>query len=70
MDPSNMGLVETQIRLSHPSRSDLNPVEAVCLVDTAALMLCIPEHIAMQLGLETLHKREITLADGSRKTVP
>jgi hypothetical protein len=65
-----MGLVETQIRLSHPSRRDLSPVESICLVDTAALMLCIPEHVAMQLQLETLHMREITLADGSKKTVP
>lgn len=64
-----MGLVETQVRLTHPSRSDLQPVEALCLADTAALMLCIPEHVALQLQLETLHWREITLADGSRKTV-
>jgi clan AA aspartic protease len=70
MDASNMGLVETQVRLTHPSRSDLHPVEATCLADTAALMLCIPEHVAMQLQLETLHRREITLADGSRKSVP
>jgi clan AA aspartic protease len=65
-----MGLVETQIRLSHPSRHELSPVEAICLVDTAALMLCVPEHVAMQLQLETLHMREIALADGSKRTVP
>jgi clan AA aspartic protease len=68
MNASDMGLVETSIRLVNP-RLDLAPVETRCLADTAALMLCIPEHVAVQLRLETLHQREITLADGSRKTV-
>lgn len=34
------------------------------LVDTGALLLCIPEHVALQLGLEELEKREVTTADG------
>jgi len=33
-------------------------------------MLCIPEHIALQLGLETESEREVTLADGRNLKVP
>jgi clan AA aspartic protease len=40
------------------------------MVDTGALMLCIPEHIALQLKLETGNKREITTADGRKQMVP
>jgi clan AA aspartic protease len=32
--------------------------------------LCIPQHIAVQLGVSELQKREVTLADGSAKLVP
>jgi clan AA aspartic protease len=43
-----------------------------CLVDTGALHLCIPQHVALQLGfdLEQADVREVTLADGSRRKVP
>jgi clan AA aspartic protease len=33
-------------------------------------MLCIPEHIALQLKLETESLREISVADGRKKQVP
>nr|VFJ65777.1 MAG: clan AA aspartic protease, AF_0612 family [Candidatus Kentron sp. DK] len=39
------------------------------MVDTGALMLCIPEHVALQLELEENRKREVTTADGSRHKV-
>jgi clan AA aspartic protease len=32
--------------------------------------LCIPEHVAIQLQLDELEKREVTIADGSRQLVP
>jgi clan AA aspartic protease len=43
-----------------------------CLVDTGALHLCIPEHVAIQLGfdLDKAQHREVMLADGSRRRVP
>jgi len=34
------------------------------------LHLCIPEHIAIQLELEELYKREVTKADGDRHLCP
>jgi clan AA aspartic protease len=36
------------------------------MADTGALHLCIPEHIAIQLELEELYKREVTTADGRK----
>ena len=33
-------------------------------------MLCIPEHIKVQLKLEELEKREVTTADGKKQLVP
>lgn len=63
-----MGLVRTKISLGNPKRSDLAPIEVDALVDTGALHLCIPAHIAIQLQLEEREKREV--ADGSKHLVP
>jgi clan AA aspartic protease len=42
------------------------------LVDSGSVFLTVPEHIAVQLGFDTTEvgKREVVLADGSRKAVP
>ncbi len=40
------------------------------LADTGALMLCIPEHVALQLNLGTESMREVSVADGRSLTVP
>jgi clan AA aspartic protease len=40
------------------------------LVDTGSVYLSIPEHVRLQLNLEEVEKKEITLADGSRSMVP
>jgi len=40
------------------------------LVDSGALLFCLPEHIVLQLRLEELEKREVTLANGHRQAVP
>ncbi len=65
-----MGHVFTDIDISNPRRSDLEPVTVNALVDTGAAWLCIPEHIQMQLGLEEKETREVTIADGSQCVVP
>ena len=46
----------------------MKPVEVNALVDTGAITLCLPEHIAFQLKLIEIEKREVTTADG-RSTV-
>ncbi len=65
-----MGLVYSNITLSNPVNIAINPIEVVSLVDTGATYLCIPQHIANQLQLVELQKREVTLADGSSSLVP
>lgn len=64
-----MGLIYTKLTLSNPKKSDLKAIEVQALADTGALHLCIPEHIAIQLSLEELEKREVIIADGSKKSV-
>lgn len=65
-----MGLVHAQINLSNPRLPNLNKLEVNALVDSGAFTLCIPEHVKIQLQLEELEKREVTLADGNRHLVP
>ncbi len=65
-----MGLVNGKLLLKNPRLPDLAPVEVVALADSGALHLCIPEHIRIQLNLEAIDHKEVTLADGSKKLVP
>ena len=65
-----MGYVFAEIELSNPGRQDLTPLSAKALVDTGALMLRIPEHVALQLNLEAEATREVSVADGRSTTVP
>lgn len=65
-----MGLGGTTIRLSNPRNPQLQPVEIDALADTGAVHLCIPQHIQIQLALEEIDKKEVALADGSRRSVP
>ncbi len=64
-----MGYVRADIELSNPRENEIKSLGVSALVDTGALMLCIPEHIKIQLKLEELEKREVTTADGSRRLV-
>ncbi len=65
-----MGLVYANLTLSNPVIPELSVIEAKALVDSGALHLCIPKHLALQLRLETLEDREVTLADGSKQLIP
>jgi clan AA aspartic protease len=64
-----MGMINTKVLLKNPRKPELEPVEVEVLADSGALHLCIPEHIRIQLELEEIDKKEVTLADGSRKLV-
>ncbi len=64
-----MGITYTDLRLANQARPDLEEINADALVDTGALHLCIPEHIAMQLQLSTLKQREVQTADGKSHLV-
>ena len=65
-----MGLVNTKIILRNPRRPELSPVEIDALADTGAVHLCIHCSHTNQLELEEVDKKEVILADGSRKLVP
>ena len=65
-----MGLVNGKVLLKNPRLPELAPVEVVALADSGAVHLCIPEHIRIQLKLEAIDNKEVTLADGSKKLVP
>ena len=66
-----MGLIHAEIELSNPrDRNNIEPINVKSLIDTGSLHLCIPEHVAIQLELEELYKREVTTADGKKHLVP
>jgi clan AA aspartic protease len=65
-----MGLVSTKVALSNPRRPDLAPVEADALADTGAVHLCVPEHVRLQLELDEIGVKEVTLANDQRLLVP
>jgi len=62
--------VTSRLVLSNPRKPSIEPIEVPALADTGSVFLCIPEHVCLQLGLETLQMREATLADGSCVSVP
>lgn len=64
-----MGYVIAEIKLKNSRLSELKAVTVNARVDTGALMLCIPEHIALQLQLESNSQREVTVANGHKQMV-
>ena len=65
-----MGLIPTEVNLSNPRNSRIAPLTVRALVDTGAVNLCVPEHVAVQLELAELERREVTTADGKHALVP
>lgn len=64
-----MGIIYTELVLTNIGRPELEPINATALVDTGAIDMVIPEHVAIQLQLTDLKQREVLLADGERKMV-
>jgi len=65
-----MGLVTGKITLRNPRKPGLAAIEVEALADSGAVHLCIPEHVRIQLELDESDKKEVTIADGSRRLVP
>ena len=65
-----MGLVISKIGLGNPGDASVRPISVDALVDTGAVHLCIPEHVQIQLKLKEIDRKEVTLADGSRRVAP
>jgi clan AA aspartic protease len=62
-----MGLIYADLEIANPANDHLTAIKARAHVDTGALFLCIPQHIATQLMLKEFEKREVTIADGSKR---
>ncbi len=65
-----MGLANAKIQLRNPRKPDLAPIEIDALADTGSVHLYIPEHLRLQLELEEIDRKDVTLADGSEQVVP
>jgi clan AA aspartic protease len=65
-----MGLSSAKLVLKNPRRPELQAIEVAALADTGSVFLCIPPHVQLQLALEEIDRKEVTLADGSRQFVP
>src|SRR5437660_5154104 len=65
-----MGLVRAKVALKNPRKPELQPVEVDALADNGAVHLCIPAHVQIQLDLEEIAKKEVTLAHGGKQLVP
>ncbi len=67
-----MGLVYADITLANAASDAVaRPLSVSALVDTGALHLCIPSHVAVQLGFDVdgAARREVRIADGSSRAV-
>lgn len=65
-----MGLIHADIAISNPRQPELQAMQMRALVHTGAITLCVPEHVAVQLDLQEMEKREVTTADGKHLAVP
>jgi clan AA aspartic protease len=65
-----MGLVFADVQLTNVRDDSLAPIVVHALVDPGALHFCIPESVALQLKLEEIERRQVTVASGATMTVP
>jgi clan AA aspartic protease len=65
-----MGLTYGKLILKNARRPDMEPIQVDALADTGSNYLCIPAHLQIQLQLDQLTTKEVTVADGTTKTVP
>jgi clan AA aspartic protease len=65
-----MGTIRAEVDLSNPTKPELKPLKVNALVDTGAMTICIPEHVATQLQLREIEKREVRTADERTHVVP
>lgn len=65
-----MGLVSGKVTLKNPRLPELDAVVVDALADSGAVHLCIPQQVMLQLKLEAIDAKEVTLADGRRAVVP
>lgn len=69
-DAFPIGLSFAMLTIKNPLRPDLAEISVEALADTGSVYLIIPEHLQLQLGLEPVSSKEVTLADDSKKWCP
>lgn len=62
--------MNAKVILQNPRLPNLDSVNVLALADSGATHLCIPEHVQIQLKLEEIDSKEVTLANGSKQLVP
>jgi clan AA aspartic protease len=65
-----MGLADAKIILTNPKLPKLRALTVDALADTGAVYHCVPAHVAAQLQLEELQKKEVKTADGKTHLCP
>ena len=65
-----MGYVVTEVELSNPREPKRGPVVVNARADTGSMMLCVPDGVAQQLGVELESMRDVEVADGRQASVP
>ena len=58
-----MEVIRGTVTLANPTRTELAPIEVSALADRGAVHLCIAEHLAIQLSLSELKRREVVLGN-------
>jgi len=58
------------LTLLNPRNPAVSPVTVEALADTGSVHLIIPDHVRIQLKLDEQDRKEVTLADGSKRLVP
>lgn len=62
-------MIHADVELRNAANAELRPFRARALVDTGAAHLCIPQHVALQLGLKAAEERQVVISDGSTRVV-
>jgi clan AA aspartic protease len=65
-----MGLIFADIELANARKDELAPMLVNALVDSGSVHMCVPQHVANQLELAELDRREVTIANGDKILVP
>ena len=65
-----MGLATAMITLLNPRNPEVIAVSVEALADTGSVHMIIPDHVRLQLKMEEQDRKEVTLADGSKRLVP
>ena len=58
------------LTLLNPRNPEVGAVTVEALADTGSVHMIIPEHVRIQLRLDEQDRKEVTLADGSKRLVP